>query len=300
MMRIFISYRRTDTAAYAGRLHDYLRAYFGDDNVFMDVTNIPAGADFVEYLETTIRSADVVLPVIGPTWLSAGDPPGSRLQDPNDMVRHEVGAALRSGKRVIPILIDGTPMPKVDQLPDDLMALSRRNAHEVRHTSFETDVQGLINKIDPDGTQDVMAKPVQPSNYVPTSYKPPSKAAGRAVGAAAGIIGLFQVLVFVLACGIMGFIGYILVTSFMGNTSLPFGLGESSLSDCQITVAEGFFADVYTKPQLGSPSQGKLSTGTTVYSDRKTTFPFLYYYVDAEGLSGWLSGNSGVTVSSGC
>ena len=48
--RIFISYRRADSAGYAGRIYDRLTAHFGEDAVFMDVDTIEAGVDFVEVL----------------------------------------------------------------------------------------------------------------------------------------------------------------------------------------------------------------------------------------------------------
>ena len=40
MPRILISYRREDSAAYAGRIYDHLSQHFGAENVFMDVTTI--------------------------------------------------------------------------------------------------------------------------------------------------------------------------------------------------------------------------------------------------------------------
>jgi hypothetical protein len=43
--RIFISYRRRETAGYAGRLYDGLVDHFGSERVFMDVTMEP-GVDF--------------------------------------------------------------------------------------------------------------------------------------------------------------------------------------------------------------------------------------------------------------
>ena len=37
MPRVFISYRKKDTIAIAGRILDRLKAHFGQDNVLMDV-----------------------------------------------------------------------------------------------------------------------------------------------------------------------------------------------------------------------------------------------------------------------
>ena len=40
MAKIFISYRRDDSAGHAGRLYDRLSDHFGLDQVFMDIDTI--------------------------------------------------------------------------------------------------------------------------------------------------------------------------------------------------------------------------------------------------------------------
>jgi hypothetical protein len=42
---IFVSYRREQSAAQAGRLYDWLAAQFGEEHVFMDVDSIRFGVD---------------------------------------------------------------------------------------------------------------------------------------------------------------------------------------------------------------------------------------------------------------
>ena len=39
--KLFISYRRDDSAGYAGRVHDRLQREFGGNLLFMDVDSIP-------------------------------------------------------------------------------------------------------------------------------------------------------------------------------------------------------------------------------------------------------------------
>jgi hypothetical protein len=46
--------------------------------------------------------------------------------------------------RVIPVLVQGAEMPQADELPDDLAALARRNAFELRDTRWRDDVRSLI------------------------------------------------------------------------------------------------------------------------------------------------------------
>ena len=85
--KIFINYRRDDSGATAGRLHDRLAQTFGRENLFMDVDHIPAGVDFVDYLPSQVAACDVFLAVIGPNWLDAKDDDGRRRFDnPNDYV----------------------------------------------------------------------------------------------------------------------------------------------------------------------------------------------------------------------
>ena len=113
--------------------------------MFIDVDDIDYGADFVEKIEQTVGRCDAVVAVIGPNWLSAKDEHGgSRLEQPNDYVRLEIAMGLKRRIAVIPVLVDGAQMPRESELPDDLKALSRRNAIELRHSSFPADTEALI------------------------------------------------------------------------------------------------------------------------------------------------------------
>jgi len=51
MAGIFISYRREDSAGWAGRLHDRLSARFGRRAVFIDVDTLAPGQDFPTTIE---------------------------------------------------------------------------------------------------------------------------------------------------------------------------------------------------------------------------------------------------------
>src|SRR5262245_28194036 len=93
--KIFVNYRRDDVIAAAGRLHDRLAQAFGRRNIFMDVDHIPAGVDFVTYLDRQVAACDVFLAVIGPRWIDERDESGQRrLDNPDDFVTVEIAAAL--------------------------------------------------------------------------------------------------------------------------------------------------------------------------------------------------------------
>jgi hypothetical protein len=143
--KVFISYRRDDSAGYAGRVHDRLVRDLGVDLLFMDVDSIDLGINFAKVLQDEVAKCEVLLAVIGPHWLVAQDDDGQRrLDNPNDFVRIEIAAALQRDIPVIPVLLDGAKVPKASQLPSELKELALRNALEVRHTSFHSDMDRLI------------------------------------------------------------------------------------------------------------------------------------------------------------
>jgi cytolethal distending toxin subunit A len=145
---IFISYRRDDSHGTAGRLRDRLVRDPRSSYVFMDVDNIPAGVDFVEYVNDQVAGCDVLLAVIGPNWLDAEDDTGQRrLNNLGDYVRVELAAALARKIRLVPVLVDGARMPRADELPDDLKPLVRRNAFELRNAHFGRDADALAESI---------------------------------------------------------------------------------------------------------------------------------------------------------
>jgi hypothetical protein len=146
--RIFINYRRDDSSATAGRLHDRLAREFGQKSLFMDVDNMPAGIDFVAYLSARVESCDLFLAVIGPHWLDAKNAAGGRrLDDPEDYVTIEIAAALQRDIPVIPVLADGARVPKPEELPEQLKPLVRRHAVEIRNSQFRRDADALVQKI---------------------------------------------------------------------------------------------------------------------------------------------------------
>jgi hypothetical protein len=144
MSGVFISYRRQDSQSAAGRLADHLKEHLRAP-VFRDVETIEPGVDFVEAIEKALASCGVMLVVMGPRWLSETDADGRRrLDDANDYTRLEVGTALKRNVRVIPVLVEGAAMPDVNDLPDELKSLARRNAIELSDKRWEYDVSQLV------------------------------------------------------------------------------------------------------------------------------------------------------------
>jgi TIR domain-containing protein len=141
--RAFISYRRDDTSGYAGRIYDRLQQRF-PGQIFMDVSGIDGGVDFVETIESEVRASSVLVALIGRHWLE-----GRRLDDPEDFVNREIALALENKIPVVPVLLRGAQMPSAAELPDSLKPLARKNAVEVGESSFDRDMAALILTLEP-------------------------------------------------------------------------------------------------------------------------------------------------------
>ncbi|MGE3305698.1 MAG: TIR domain-containing protein [Rhizobiaceae bacterium] len=168
---IFVSYRRDDAAASAGRLCDHLLRHFPREQVFFDVDNIEPGLDFVKVLDESVANCEVLLAVIGRTWISAKQEGRARLANPHDFVRIELESALRRDIRVVPVLVDGAAMPTERQLPEELRSLARRQAVTVSHASFASDVERLINVLRRH-LEALAARQTEPSQAVPEGRRP--------------------------------------------------------------------------------------------------------------------------------
>jgi hypothetical protein len=146
---IFVSYRRQDTQSATGRLCDKLQARFGADQVFHDIESIDAGSSFPKIIASKIAESSVVLVMIGRHWLDAAGGDGrSRLFDPADYVRLEVAAALGRGIPVIPVLVEDSAMPAASALPEPLVALATRQAHEITEQRWQYDSDILVKEIE--------------------------------------------------------------------------------------------------------------------------------------------------------
>lgn len=150
MTKIFISYRRQDTKQISRRIFDWLEAKFGRDQVFMDIDSIPFGADFHAFLSEQVGRAETVLALIEHGWADARDEHGDRrLDNRDDFVRIEIEAALAHKILIVPIMIDGAPIPRAEQLPETMRALTRRNvAFLDSGRDFNTHMSGLIDDLE--------------------------------------------------------------------------------------------------------------------------------------------------------
>jgi tetratricopeptide (TPR) repeat protein len=149
--RIFISYRRDDARGASGRLWDWLRIGFGKDRLFRDVADIGAGK-WRRKIDQALAASTACVAVVGRRWADTTNLP--RLQDPDDVVRHELETALACGDRdeltVIPLLVEDTQLAQIpaDQLPASLQPLLRDwNVLSLSESGWDDDTRRLMDAI---------------------------------------------------------------------------------------------------------------------------------------------------------
>jgi hypothetical protein len=144
--RLFVSYRIDDSAYATAAIADHLAQVFGAENVFRDRDALALGEIYPAKIRRAVERCDIVLAIVGPSWLEARDSSGQRrLDNPQDWVRTELRMAFERDIPVVPVLLDDTPLPEFRQLPADITALTLSTYWQVRHQSFESDVRGLID-----------------------------------------------------------------------------------------------------------------------------------------------------------
>ncbi|MFM9939693.1 MAG: toll/interleukin-1 receptor domain-containing protein [Hyphomicrobiaceae bacterium] len=143
--RIFISYRRSDSADVSGRLYDWLALKFGNRCVIKDVYSIPPGVDFCDFIEDVVPNCSCMLAMIGPDWLAGKRNAPRSLKKTDDFVRFELQCALDNKIPVFPILVGGAKLPPAKQLPKELRGILKRNAVPLRSDpDFRGDADRLI------------------------------------------------------------------------------------------------------------------------------------------------------------
>lgn len=224
---IFICYRRTDSGPYAGRLRDTLTNRFGADQIFRDLDGIHPGERFAQVIDQALTACDVLLAVIGPTWLSMVGADGTRrLDDPKDYVRREIAAALeRDDVVVVPVLIGTTAMPLGVELPAVLAGLTERHGLRLSDENWDDQMAHLVRTLEPvvQRSAPVTAHPAAPPQPTPTPAswsgsarpQPPSPSSSASARRPTASLSVAAVAVIVLAAAL----GFTAVRAFGGSSS---------------------------------------------------------------------------------
>jgi len=199
MPRVTLSYRRDDSAGIARLIFERLRSRYGHDSVFMDIDAIELGEDYRERIHHALSNTDYLLVLIGPRWLGPLDAGPYRISEATDPVRMEVEKAFEVGLRIVPVLLEHTPMPDPEHLPESLRQLSYLNAADVTAgREFDSQIERIMGFIDrASAKQKPGAQPAAPRTLVPArdavgkrAVVPVAVGVGAVVVAAAAFAGV--------------------------------------------------------------------------------------------------------------
>jgi hypothetical protein len=138
---IFISYRRDDVPAAAGRIFDELSHAYGYRSVFIDYASLNYG-DQLDRIITQLKRCRVLVALIGPDWNL------QRLIAPEDFVRRELEAAKAAELKVIPLLVQRNALPTAAELPPELSFIEQLNAPILRMNEWASSIRQLQGVID--------------------------------------------------------------------------------------------------------------------------------------------------------
>ena len=188
--KVFISYRREDTAAHAFLLHERLKQRFGEANVFLDIAVLQAGMDWRKAIDARANACGVLLALIGPQWLTIMKRSAQRnvVEAVDDVARQELEFALTNTAdiEVVPVLVDGASMPAPHDLPRSLRAVADRQAQQLRLASYDQDVERLIARLERIAPEVCSARPSDGRNGTAASLGPHATHHERVAGLMGG------------------------------------------------------------------------------------------------------------------
>ncbi len=147
-MKVFISYRRSDSADATARIHDHLEMYFGEEVVFRDIDQMKGGDDFPMRLERELSGCSLGIIMIGSTWETCRQEGNIRLFDEDDPIRLEVLKLLEHKRPIIPVLLGRRDMPRIKDLPTELARIASIHAIQISMTyDFGRGLMELVEQI---------------------------------------------------------------------------------------------------------------------------------------------------------
>src|SRR5919107_723129 len=146
---VYLSHRRSDSAAETGRVVAALRRRYGRRAVVVGPPAVRWGSSLREEVGRAVSRCDVVCIVIGTDWTTSTNSSGRRrLMHVRDPVRVEVETALHAGVATLPVLVDGASTPDPVDLPETMRELADRPAVTVPPRPAATRHDDLFVRLD--------------------------------------------------------------------------------------------------------------------------------------------------------
>ena len=146
--RVFLSYRRSDSAIQAQAVKIVLQQKLPDVLVFVDTESINPSEHWPDRLTAALDHSSAVVALIGPNWRFRADGT-DRFADPKDWVLRELAYALEHKvDAVVPVFFDTTTTTAYQDLPPSLTGMPHIQALELRQDAhWSQDVDRLASTV---------------------------------------------------------------------------------------------------------------------------------------------------------
>jgi pterin-4a-carbinolamine dehydratase len=145
--RVFLSYRRSDSAVQAIPLKVVLQQKLPDVLVFVDTQSINPSERWPDRLTVALDQASAVVALIGPNW-RFGEDGTDRFADPEDWVLRELAYALEHKVAVVPVFLDTIATTAYRELPESLDGMRPIHGIDLRRDEhWSKDVDGLASRV---------------------------------------------------------------------------------------------------------------------------------------------------------
>jgi tetratricopeptide (TPR) repeat protein len=143
MPGIFLCYRGIDRS-YAPLLLDRELGRRFPGHVFQAARSNTPGTDIPESIRAYLEQCSVVIVVIDRAWLDDI----KLLFRAKDWIRQEIAQALKHGRTILPLLLDGAPIPGSSDVPKDIAAFTGKAAASMTTRHLDADLDRLVDKIE--------------------------------------------------------------------------------------------------------------------------------------------------------
>lgn len=144
MLRIFISYRREDLA-HARNIVTSIKSdpVLRQADIFLDIDTFQPGDRYPDKIKSGIAACDVLVALVSRAWIQQM----GELEKETDFLRFELEYALKLGKAILPITVEGVTFPSVAALPPDIAKLATFEQLNVPDRYFDEAMRKLLDHL---------------------------------------------------------------------------------------------------------------------------------------------------------
>ncbi len=147
MAKIYLSYREGEAPELVDQVVRHLSICFGESEILGSGSE-DSTAPVQEVLNEILSQCAALVVLIGPNWSKGTEPGSAGMRDPKDRVRLEIEAALEYGLVMVPVPLDNTPQPVMQDLPQSLDDFLRQPVVRLDPSNIQNGLAELTKRLE--------------------------------------------------------------------------------------------------------------------------------------------------------